>query len=676
MLDYKQGKSRAFGNMGLSYQMEGNYPLALKYYFLTARIREELNDKRGLATIINNIGNVYNYQSNYVESLKYYFKALKIREEIKDNRGISDIYTCIGIVYLHQLNFNEALQYHFKALDIKKEINEKLGMAYVYGNIGNVYIDQKKYTEALNQFNMSLNICKEIADSSGILINYENIGSCYINLSEFDKALPYYQLLFKIASDLGYKNEIATSLIKMGFIYFKQNKLKLSKETVLKGFDIAKELNILAQITESYKNLMQIEVALGNYKEALNYNILYNTYNDSLFNAETAKNVIQQQMRYDFNKQRATDSLRVDEEKRLREIKFSEEKKRNQLIIVSVIVVLIIISIFTILIYNRFRITKHQNVIIEHQKLEVENQKLIVESQKNLVEEKHKEITDSINYAVRIQRALLANKQILDTNLKEYFVFFKPKDIVSGDFYWAASIVSSSTLNNNVSSNTNNNNLSSSTNNNNVSSSEVENFILVTADSTGHGVPGAIMSILNIACLNEAVKEGYKMPHEILNRTREEVIKVLQRDGSVEGGKDGMDCSVCVYDFKNMKLFIAAANNPVWIVKNSGTKALEVHEIKPDKMPVGKHDKQHIPFTLHKIPLQLGDVIYTLTDGFPDQFGGEKGKKFMSKNLRELLAANAHLPMHEQKQLLESTFSNWVGSHEQIDDVTIIGVRV
>lgn len=662
LLDYKQGRSRAFGNIGLSYQMEGNYPLALKYYFLTTKIREELNDKKGLAIIINNIGNVYNFQSNYTEALKYYFKALKIREEIKDKRGISDAYTCIGNVYFHQLNFNEALQYHFKALEIKKEINEKIGLAYVYGNIGNVYVDQKKYTEALKHFNLSLNICKEIADTSGILLNYDNMGICYIELNEYEKALPNYQLMYNIASKLDYKWDIASSLINMGLIYFKQHKLMLAKESVLKGLPIAKELNVLDLISEGYNYLMLIEEASGNYKEALDYNILYNAYKDSLFSAEKAKSVVQQQMQYDFDKQRTADSIKVDEEKRLREIRFSEEKKLNQLIIISGFVVLIIVSFFSILIYNRFRITKRQNKIIAQQKIEVENQKLIVESQKSLVEEKHKEITDSINYAVRIQRALLASKQILDANLKEYFVFFKPKDIVSGDFYWA-----SHTLGENGHS----------------------NFALVTADSTGHGVPGAIMSILNIACLNEAVKEGYKMPNEILDRTRSEVIKVLQRDGSVEGGKDGMDCSLCIYDFKNMMLWVAAANNPVWIVRTSAT-STDVHagdtqnntnlpeliELKPDKMPIGKHDKQDIPFKLQQIKLQKDDVIYTITDGFPDQFGGVEGKKFKVKKLRELLVSISSLPLSEQYQIIESTFNNWVGSNEQIDDVTIIGVRV
>jgi serine phosphatase RsbU (regulator of sigma subunit) len=262
-----------------------------------------------------------------------------------------------------------------------------------------------------------------------------------------------------------------------------------------------------------------------------------------------------------------------------------------------------------------------------------------IKEQKHLIEEKHKEITDSINYAERIQRSFIATKEILDENLKNYFVYFQPKDVVSGDFYWA------SKLNNG-------------------------NFALATADSTGHGVPGAIMSLLNITSLEKAI-ETLNNPSDILDATRKTIIERLKKDGSAEGGKDGMDASLTVYDFKNKKLIIAAANNPVWIVRGT-----ETIEIKADKMPVGKHDRDSVSFTQQEIDLQTGDVVYTLTDGFPDQFGGEKGKKFMSKNLRELLSANAHLPMKEQKEFLEKIFSDWVGNLEQVDDVCIIGVRV
>jgi serine phosphatase RsbU (regulator of sigma subunit)/F0F1-type ATP synthase assembly protein I len=259
--------------------------------------------------------------------------------------------------------------------------------------------------------------------------------------------------------------------------------------------------------------------------------------------------------------------------------------------------------------------------------------------QRQIVEEKHKEITDSINYAERIQRSFLATREILDENLRDYFVFFKPKDIVSGDFYFADK------LNN-------------------------DQFLLATADSTGHGVPGAIMSLLNITSLEKAV-ENQVQPSDILNTTRKIIIDRLKNDGSAEGGKDGMDCSIICFDFKNKNITVSAANNPVWIVRG-----LETIEIKPDKMPVGKHDKQDVSFTQQKIDIQKGDVIYTLTDGFADQFGGSLGKKFMSKKLRELLSKNAQLPMNEQKIILESTFNSWVGDLEQIDDVTLIGIRV
>lgn len=236
--------------------------------------------------------------------------------------------------------------------------------------------------------------------------------------------------------------------------------------------------------------------------------------------------------------------------------------------------------------------------------------------------------------------------------------FLNQKIIVSGDFYWASKLSN-------------------------------ENFAIIAADSTGHGVPGAIMSILNTSCLNEAVKEGYTKPNEILDRTREEIISILKRDGSAEGGKDGMDCSLLVFTPPNhqentsyMKLYAACANNPVWIVRASALanpsseRKDGFFEIHPDKMPVGKHDKQNVPFTLHEIDLQKGDLVYTMTDGYPDQFGGPKGKKFMTKNLRELLIKNAHLPMSEQKQLLKQTFSNWTGNLEQVDDVTVIGIKI
>tara|TARA_B100000809_G_scaffold1942_1_gene2255 strand:- start:7586 stop:9826 length:2241 start_codon:yes stop_codon:yes gene_type:complete len=270
---------------------------------------------------------------------------------------------------------------------------------------------------------------------------------------------------------------------------------------------------------------------------------------------------------------------------------------------------------------------------------EVELATIEIRAQKEQVEEAHKEITDSINYAERIQRSFLATTEILEENLKDYFVFFQPKDVVSGDFYWAGK------LNNG-------------------------NFSIVNADSTGHGVPGAIMSILNISSLEKAVETEVE-PHHILNVTRNLIVERLKKDGSKEGGKDGMDCSLLVLNTDKSLLTFAAANNPVWIIRNN-----ELIEYKADRMPVGRGEKNAESFALKTVPLVKGDVIYTLTDGFPDQFGGEKGKKFMTKKLKALILSIAQTPMAEQQEKLKNVFTDWKGNEEQVDDVCIIGFRI
>ena len=285
-----------------------------------------------------------------------------------------------------------------------------------------------------------------------------------------------------------------------------------------------------------------------------------------------------------------------------------------------------LVAIFLIFVFNRLQVTKKQ--------------KLVIEEQRDEVEEAHKEIRDSINYAERIQRSFLATDELLDNNLKDYFVFFQPKDVVSGDFYWASKLANN-------------------------------NFVIVNADSTGHGVPGAIMSILNISSIEKAVENGHLKPSEIFNHTRDTIIERLSKDGSKSGGKDGMDASIISFDFENNKFHYTAAQNPIWIIRDG-----ELLEIKPEKMPIGKHDNDANPFVGGEFETIKGDVVYTITDGFQDQFGGEKGKKFKVRPFKNLLISIAELPMQEQKEILSNKFITWKGKEEQVDDVCIIGVRV
>lgn len=276
---------------------------------------------------------------------------------------------------------------------------------------------------------------------------------------------------------------------------------------------------------------------------------------------------------------------------------------------------------------------------VEERTREVVEEKKEVEKQKHLVEEKNQEISDSINYAERIQRSMLANKALMDDYFNEYFVFFQPKDVVSGDFYWASEVGEGK-------------------------------LAVVNADSTGHGVPGAIMSMLNMNSLKESVKQGITEPNEILNETRKIIKETLMNDGSAEGGKDGMDCSLIIYEKESNTIRFAAANNPVWVVRGE-----ELIEFKGDKMPVGKHDRDLEPFTSQEVELQKGDMVYTLTDGMPDQFGGPKGKKYLYKRMKNFLVSISTLEMEEQRKKLSDELHEWMKDEEQIDDICIIGVR-
>ena len=232
------------------------------------------------------------------------------------------------------------------------------------------------------------------------------------------------------------------------------------------------------------------------------------------------------------------------------------------------------------------------------------------------------------------------------TETKSFFIFYKPKDIVSGDFYHALA--------------------------HKATGAKTEIFYMCTADCTGHGVPGALMSMMGISHLNESIIEkNLVKPNDILDNMRKGIIASLNPEGSEEESKDGMDCVLCAYDFDNLTLEFACANNPLWHVRDK-----QVTEYKADKMPVGKYGEEMKPFSLQKLDLKKDDIIYTFTDGFADQFGGDKGKKFKYKQLQETLLNNCHLSMEKQKQILETTFEGWKGNLEQVDDVLLIGLRV
>jgi len=631
-LNWKRGMAVSLKNIGSACDDMGNNSDALVYYGRALNIFSSIDDKSGVSACYNNMGLVYRTLGNFSEALKNHFASLKIKEAIGDKNGIALSYNNIGVVFNAQKNYDEALKNHRAALAIRLSLGNKRGIASSYGNIGNVYQAQGNNTEALKNYTEALKIAEETGDKVGMTTALNNMGAAYFEMGDYENALQHNTDALRIAEEAGDLSSIAAASINTGNVMVQMKQPQAATEWLQKALEIGKEIGEVEVIKNSYEGLSQADSALGKYSDALQHYKMFIRYRDSIVNEENTLKTVQLQMQYEYDKKDAI--ARAVQEKK--DEVAQQEVQKQKLLRNSFIAGFALMLALAAVSYRSFVRKRKDNHLIEKQKL--------------LVEEKNKEITQSLHYARHIQAAVLPNQKNIAALLKNHFILYLPKDIVSGDFYWASNLADGK-------------------------------FVIVTADSTGHGVPGAIMSMLNISCLNEAVN-GKELTNaaDILNHTRTKVISNLANDGSAEGGKDGMDCSVICYDFKNLKMNYAAANNPIWIVRKmaneNGELVKTMIELKPDKMPCGKHDRDNIPFNSYEFDLQKGDLVYALTDGFPDQFGGEKGKKYMYKKLKEFLVENAHHPMAKQYKFLNAEFNYWKHDTEQVDDVLIIGIKV
>ena len=465
---------------------------------------------------------------------------------------------------------------------------------------------------------------KKINRKSGIAVGLSNIASTYLDQENSAKAIDFYLQALKINEELGDLDGMSYNLSCLANVMYDLNRLDEALAYALQGFKLAKEVNYVENIRNSSSILYKIYKKQNKNREALQMFESYVQMRDSISNEATRKSSIKKDLQYSYAKKAAADSTKVSEERKVTVAQFKQEKTQRFALYGG----LLLVGLFGAFMYKRFKITQKQNVLIHEQKTELQKQK-------ELVEEHQKETLDSIHYAKRIQTALIANTNFIDEHLPNNFIYFNPKDIVSGDFYWAS-------FHNNK-------------------------FYLAICDSTGHGVPGAFMSLLNMGFLSEAVKEkNMEKPNEIFNYVRQRLISTI----STEGQNDGMDGILICVDKKNNTMEYCAANNEPILIQNG--KIIELHK---DKMPVGKGERSE-DFTLHQIEIKPGDCLYLYTDGFADQFGGPKGKKFKYKQLNELLLSLKDQPLPEQKQIIESTFKNWRGNLEQVDDVLIAGIKI
>lgn len=620
----------ALNNKGYEYQyLRNNLDSAIFFYKLSLETNKRINYNPGIGTVLNNLAYIYQHQGNINKSIELYNEANELFLKSNYYEGLVSIVINLGDIYFNNDDYDKAEECFNNALVYSQKAGTNYLLGNVYNQLGAIAKHKNNKSRSFHYFNKAIEIYKSQSDFSHLAMAYIGLSKIYYETKDIvntgatcDSALKY----------LNFSNEAYTKSVVYDYAAYFQlavDNYEQAKKYVDSSYSYAKIVgypsliyNAALKMSSYYRWKKQFEPAYRYLSEA-------RAMNDSINNDNIKKSILKQQLKSDFEKKEL--ELKAQQDKKDAEAK--AEKKRQQYILFAVILALAAMIVVVYVVYRNYASKKKSAALLE------EKNKIIY-SQKQEVEEKQKEIIDSINYAQKIQSAVLTSEEVWKKISPEHFIVFFPKDIVSGDFYWAYN-----TLNN--------------------------RSVFVLADCTGHGVPGGFMSMLGNSFLNELVVENKLFKADVvLNKLRDKIIKALGQKGA-EDRKDGMDMGLCVWNKLENTLEFSGANNSLWLIRNK-----ELITYQGDKMPIGQYSEEPKPFSSHQIPLQKNDLIVLCTDGFADQFGGENGKKLKSKNLKEFLVKGADKPLEHQKAGLVKLFNEWKGGHHQVDDVSLIMIKV
>jgi serine phosphatase RsbU (regulator of sigma subunit)/tetratricopeptide (TPR) repeat protein len=596
----------ALQKLGYQYNKKGDFSTAIDYYTKALKIADNIKNNQKIADLNHNLGATYIDKGDYQLAIYYLMKSLRIYDVLGDTISRAGDLLNIGLVFYYQNNYSKALEYYNKSLKLRREINDKRGIALLYNNIGIVYYFQNKKSKSIENFKNALALYSELNNIRGQSFPLYNIAEIYFEDNQYDSAFYYYSKSNHIDSLLNDKASLAKSLIKIAEVYDKKGQKSKALLYGHQALKIAIEVDSKLDIKDCYNILGEIYADINNYKEAFRYSELCNTIKDSIYSKQSTDAIAELQTKYETEKK----DILLDKQK--------ETIIHQHTVSLLLIYGLLSIIGFAITVFIFYSQKKKAFTLLKIQK---------------------QSITDSINYASRIQTALLPPQNLLNDLLPEHFVLYLPRDVVSGDFYWITLID--------------------------------DKTILAVADCTGHGVPGAFMSMLGFAFLNEIVKISTALKaNEILNELRKKVINALHQNES-SFNRDGMDIAIAIIDKKNKTLQFSGANNPLIIVRNS-----EIINVSADKMPIGTHAVDKESFTLHELELNLGDTVYMFTDGYIDQFGGLNGKRFGKIAFEKLLLQSSELQIKAQRYFLEEKLLIWMENTDQLDDILIMGVKI
>lgn len=645
-INNQHGVGVALNNIALALKDMGEFDKCLDFFNQAYELYDEVKDSSDMGSCLHNIGTIYSDMGNNPMALQYFHKALKLGEILNDRSRQAFAFHEIGIIVLdYEKDEEKALDYFFKSLQLREEINEKIAIPGSLISIAEIYKNQKKYEESILFLNRALEISQEIGEKKRISKTFLEMGSVYYELKDYQQAIEYFKKAKEINEFIDYKMGVALSLNKIALVHEKINQPKKAVFNTKKAFEISNKIGDLKGIEMSTNILYRNHKKLNQITNALKMYELNVLIKDSIINQDNLQSVISQQYQYEYEKKSLADSIRHQDEIIIHQAEVKaeqEESKRQRVILYGVIILLGLIGGFSVYLYTRLRLIRRQRNLINEQKKTVDKAYGDLGVEKKKVEAKNKQIITSINYAKKIQTAILPEEELMQSFFSEHFVLFKPKDIVGGDFYWYRSFG--------------------------------DIAVIACVDCTGHGVPGGFMSMMGSLLLDKIVQNKKLTSAEILDQLNSEIIRVLKQE---TGGEiqDGMDLSLCIIDKQKKALHFSGARNGIYVVEEN-----EIKSYKADMLPAGgsfskKSKEMSREFTSQTIPLKENSWVMMYSDGFPDQLGGDRVMSMGNVKFEEILQKVVTLKK-DKNEFLMNEFNSWKGPFPQVDDLLIIGLRV
>lgn len=623
-------ESFIYTNLGEYYRLTGKFDSASLVLDKALDVAERMNDHARLGFILSNKGDVERLQGRMSEALKYYNDAIYHATIANDKRRITFCYSCIADTYLGTGELDKADSIARLGLDIAKNINDRNSQSSLLSILGEVSRKNGHYDEAAIYFDEATQISRDANNRLRLAVNLLSLADLRVQQSRFEEARQLAEEGLEVATAVDDPNEIGDAHRILGDYYYKTGNIPRAIEESNKALKVAADNNILWIVSNSAENLARLYRIQNDFRNADTSYRLFIRTRDSISGNEQIRRMAAVEYQA---KEAEMEAAQAKKEAGLEADKARQQQQitRQRAIIWGTTGGGLLMCVLLFVAVRAYRSKKRSALIIAEQKEEVEKQK-------NLVEVKNKEVMDSIAYAHRLQHAILTPEDVISTSFQDIFILYLPKDVVAGDFYWYAK-------------------------------TETITFI-AACDCTGHGVPGAMVSVVCSNALNRAVKEfGAADPASILEKARELILETFEK--SADTVRDGMDISLMALpQSQSNKITWAGANRSLYIARQGN-----LLTFKGNKQPVG-YTEYSGAFTNHIAEAEAGDMIYLLTDGFADQFGGPNGKKFKSSSLEKMFTEIASLPCPAQRGKLLVQFEEWKGDFEQLDDVLIIGIRL